>query len=57
MGEKILLMLMVTSLCPETWDLISFFILALITTGFIASHKIIQLILKFNCKIELFDLL
>lgn len=50
-------MLMVTSLCPETWNLISFFILALITTGFIAGHKIIQLILKLSCKIELFDLL
>lgn len=50
-------MFMVTSLCPETWDLISFFILALIATSFIAGHKIIQLILEFSCKIEHFDLL
>ena len=55
-GEKILLMLMVTSLYPEAWDLISFFILALITTSFTAGHKIIQLTLKFSCKIEHFDL-
>lgn len=34
----------------------SFLILALITTGVIAGHKMIQLILKFSCKIELYDL-
>lgn len=47
---------MVTSLYPETWDLISFFNLALITT-FTACHRIIQLTLKFSYKIEHFGVL